>query len=173
MRHFVTSVAVVFTLHGCAEPAPTTTELGTIQARAAELSNELSNTLRVDDSSIVVRLQFDADVDLDLYVTDPLLDTTYFARHETRIGGQLTKDVRCDSEGARVEEVRFKDLWPGAYRIGVDFPRRCDGQRSKQPAPYAVEVSANGKIHKVHGSVHQEFFEVEVMRFTVVDGEES
>ena len=164
-------MAVVLVLSGCAEPPPTEQELAAIREHAGALSGDLADIAVDDRGGVVVRLIFDADVDLDLYVTDPLLDTTYFARHESRIGGQLTKDVRCDTQGPRIEEVRFAQLWPGAYRVGVDFPQRCDGRRSKQPAPYAVRVSANGEQYEVHGTVNQEFFEVEVLKFTVAEGQ--
>ncbi len=164
-------LAAAVLLSGCAPAPPTQGELSALEARAEGLASELSKATHDASAEVLVRLMFDAAVDLDLYVTDPLLDTVYFARHESRTGGVISEDVRCDSDGPRVEEVRFDTLWPGRYRVGVDFPRRCDGARSIHPAPYAIEVTADGQTHRTHGLVNLEFFEVEVLAFEVLEGE--
>ena len=161
----------VWLLAACAPSSPTDADLAALNAQADALARDLSAAAVDDSAGVVVRLMFDEAVDLDLYVTDPLLDTVYFARHESRTGGVISEDVRCDTAGSRVEEVRFDSLWPGRYRVGVDFPRRCDGARSIHPAPYAVEVSAAGQTHRMHGLVNLEFFEVEVLAFEVEEGE--
>ena len=70
-------------------------------------------------------LAFGADADLDLYVTDPLLETVYFANQSSRSGGQFLEDVRCDEEQIKVEEIRFDAPMPGRYRIGIDYPNAC------------------------------------------------
>ncbi|MGK0258995.1 MAG: hypothetical protein ACI96M_002432 [Candidatus Azotimanducaceae bacterium] len=158
-------------IFGCAEPLPTEADIAVIDQQADHLAQTLAGEKLAQTSPVVVRLMFDSDVDLDLYVTDPLLDTVYFARHETRMGGVLSRDVRCETKGARVEEVRFETLWPGKYRVGVDFPRRCDERDVTDPAPYAVEVVADGQTHRVHGLVNLEYFEVEVLAFEVAEGE--
>ena len=160
----------VWFLTACAPSPPTDAELAALDARADALAEDLSAAAVDGSAGVVVRLMFDETVDLDLYVTDPLLDTVYFARHESRTGGVITEDVRCDTAGPRVEEVRFDNLWPGRYRVGVDFPRRCDGVRSIHPAAYAVEVSAAGQTHRMHGLVNLEYFEVEVLAFEVEKG---
>lgn len=156
---------------GCAEPQLTEAQLAVIDQQAEHLAQTLAGQALEQPMPIVVRLMFNSDVDLDLYVTDPLLDTVYFARHETRMGGVLSRDVRCETKGARVEEVRFASLWPGRYRVGVDFPRRCNQSDITVPAAYAIEVVADGKTHRVHGLVNLEYFEVEVLVFEVAQGE--
>lgn len=138
-----------------------------LEARSAELAGELKEQRPPASEGVVVRLKFDDTVDLDLYVTDPLLETVYFARHESRTGGVIAADVRCDTPGPRVEEIRFVQPWPGRYRVGVDFPGRCDGSASPAPAPYAVSVSANGVVHETHGLVNLKYFEVVVLEFEV------
>ncbi len=152
-------------LSSCVEPEPDVAALKAIEARAAELAQTLAAQDDAEIDGMVVRLKFDDDVDLDLYVTDPLLETVYFARHESRTGGVISADVRCDSSGPRVEEIRFPDPWPGRYRIGVDFPARCDGAKSRAPAPYAVTVNADGVLHEARGLVSLEQFEVVVLEF--------
>lgn len=152
---------------GCAEPELTTQARLTIEAQAVELARTLSKETSAETEGIVVRLKFDGNVDLDLYVTDPLLETVYFARHESRTGGIIRADVRCDTIGPRVEEIRFPDPWPGRYRVGVDFPARCDGSSTRAPAPFAVSVSANGEVHETNGLVNLKYFEVVVLEFEI------
>lgn len=178
---------VMLALSGCAEPELSPEALLALEGRAQALAGSLRAETRPEPGGVVVRLLFDDNVDLDLYVTDPLLETVYFARHESRTGGFIDADMRCDTiadgkaggkaggtvggkaagTGPRVEEIRFPDPWPGRYRVGVDFPARCDGSATRAPAPYAVLVSANGKLHEAHGLVNLEFFEVVVLEFEV------
>jgi hypothetical protein len=120
---------------------------------------------------LVFRLAFDGSVDLDLYVTDPLLETVYFANHRTRTGGTLVEDARCrvdDVEQPRVEEIRFDQPYPGRYRVGVDFPSRCDG--SDGPAGYAASVVGAGSSHTARGSIDLQQFEVVVLEFDLEGG---
>lgn len=153
---------------GCAEPLPTDEELRAIEERAGALARSLGELAEARAKGLDVRLMFEEDVDLDLYVTDPLLETVYFARHDSRTGGRIVSDVRCDAAGPRVEEVRFDEPWPGRYRIGVDFPHRCDGRQSAAPAPFAVAVFLDGRlIREARGLVEREFFEVRVLEFDV------
>lgn len=154
---------------GCAEPEFSTEARQAIEAQALELARTLGEESSAETDGIVIRLKFDENVDLDLYVTDPLLETVYFARHESRTGGVIRADVRCDTTGPRVEEIRFANPWPGQYRVGVDFPSRCDGSSSLAPAPFAVSVSANGKVHETHGLVNLKYFEVVVLEFDIDD----
>ena len=155
-------------LFGCAEPEPTVEAREAIAARAESLAASLAGGQVDRARGLVVRLMFESDVDLDLYVTDPLLETVYFARHDSRTGGRIVSDVRCDTTGPRVEEIRFPDPWPGRYRVGVDFPHRCDGSASRVPAPFAVTVDLDGSAtESVHGLVEREFFEVRVLEFDI------
>lgn len=77
MKPTAAGLCAVLIMCGCAEPTPTAAELDKIHARAVVLGDELADMIIEDNGGAVVRLRFDADVDLDLYVTDPLLDTTY------------------------------------------------------------------------------------------------
>ncbi len=144
------------------------------QAQAAALAKQadalavgMSAPTPTDTTGVVVQLAFGEEADLDLYVTDPLLDTVYFARHESRTGGRISADVRCDTAGPRIEEVRFDAPWPGRYRVGVDHPMRCDGAPAPAPAAFAVTVYADGRTYHARGSVPLEQFEVVVLDFEV------
>jgi len=98
-----------------------------------------------------VRLAFGSDVDLDLHVTGPLQETVYFANATSASGGRLARDVGCRDPGPRVEEVRFAEPPPGPYRIGVDFFLRC--RRVTEPAPFVLEVWADGVRHVRRGTI--------------------
>jgi hypothetical protein len=154
---------------GCtAEEQQRSEEQAAVLAKQADaLAVDLTALTPTDITGVVVQLVFGEEADLDLYVTDPLLDTVYFARHETRTGGRISSDVRCDDAGPRIEEVRFDAPWPGRYRVGVDHPTRCDGTPAPAPAAFAVTVYADGKTYHAKGSVALEQFEVVVLDFEV------
>ncbi len=155
---------------GCAKPPLTEEQLTDLNAQAQALADNFDARSGDVTTGVIVQLAFGTEADLDLYVTDPLLDTVYFARHESRTGGVIDTDVRCDTPGPRIEKIRFARPWPGRYRVGVDHPRRCDGEQSPAPAPYAVTVHANGETYTANGIVDLEFFEVIVLEFEVEDG---
>jgi hypothetical protein len=100
------------------EPARWTAEL---EAEAARLEAALAEIPIAADASLRVRLAFGAEADLDLYVTDPLAETIYFANERAAAGGRLVADARCDSPSPRVEEVAFDAPLAGVYRVGVDY----------------------------------------------------
>lgn len=167
LRALVTALACSL-VAGCAEPEAAPAEREAMAVRAEVLAGALADAPIEAHKGLVVRLMFDDNVDLDLYVTDPLLETVYFARHDSRTGGRIVSDVRCDTSGPRVEEIRFPEPWSGRYRVGVDFPHRCDGSASRAPAPFAVAVSRDGRLlNEVHGLVEREFFEVRVLEFEI------
>ena len=122
-----------------------------------------------DETGLIVRLAFGADTDLDLYVTDPQLETVYFANHESKSGGAIGEDRRCGAEGIQVEEVRFAAPMAGRYRVGVDYPEHCRG--GEAPAAHAVSVTYNGQRLEGQGVVELRKFDVVVLEFEF-DGEE-
>jgi uncharacterized protein YfaP (DUF2135 family) len=91
------------------------------------------------DPGLRVLLAFGRGADLDLYVTDPFHETVYFANSPSAAGGRLLADLHCGSEPAadRIEEVRFAEPPPGAYRVGIDYPKSCGAAR---PAVFALAV---------------------------------
>ncbi|MDH3641084.1 MAG: hypothetical protein OES38_03255 [Gammaproteobacteria bacterium] len=145
-------------------------------AALAEQSDDLATHLEsqpkpsADGPAVIVQLAFGPEADLDLYVTDPLLETVYFARHESRTGGRIGADVRCDTPGERIEEVRFAAPWPGRYRVGIDHPRRCDDEPAPAPAAYAVTARVDSNTYRAQGTVDLERFEVIVLEFELQEG---
>lgn len=124
---------------GCAAsktppPAPAKLAGG---AAADALATLLDAPHEAAANAFVVRLAFDGSADLDLYVTDPLTETVYFANTPVRSGGALAADRTCDDSPPRVETIVFERPLPGRYRIGVDHIRSCG---SAQPAAFAVRA---------------------------------
>jgi hypothetical protein len=141
----------------CAAPRATPTP--------ASLAERLrASATRDGGGALVVRLAFDAGADLDLYVTDPLEETAYFANTPTRAGGTLDADSTCADPGERVETVRFEAPPPGRYRVGVDHPASCGGAA---PAPFAVRVEHGGRVWQTTGSVAPRRFEPIVLEISV------
>ncbi len=102
----------------------------------------------LEPGALRVRLVFGPDVDLDLYVTGPSLETVYFANDVARDGGFLEADRRCDDPAPRVETVVFPGAAAGDYRVGVDFMVRCD--RSTDEAPYRIVIETPDGASRLH-----------------------
>ena len=113
------------------------------------------------------RLAFVDSVDLDLYVTGPLLETVYYGNTPSRIGGSLAADMRCDSPtGPRSETITFPDAPAGRYRVGVDFPERC--RLATAPVGFRVAVDGDGVRHERSGEIRLGVFEGLVFEFDYV-----
>ena len=164
-----TGLLLGFGALGCAPSAQEDPELAArLEAEAVELAAwlaERESAAEGPPGELVVHLAFGAQGDLDLYVTDPLLETVYFANREARSGGAIAEDVRCDTPAPRLEEVRFADPLAGHYRIGVDHPGRCDDGRD--PVAYAVSVAGPGVRHESRGAIGVKVFELIVLEFDV------
>lgn len=119
----------------------------------------------VSADALVVRLSFAADVDLDLYVTDPLEETVYYGNSPSRIGGRLLRDVRCESDAARVETVVIDPAPRGRYRVGVDFPERCGG--GNDATDFALRIDFAGQRRDRTGRLAPRVFEPVVLEFEV------
>ncbi len=128
--------ALGWPLWGCAAKAPALSP-STFGARPA--------------GALEVELRFDGAADLDLHVTDPLLETVYFGNSPSTRGDRLDRDVRCEraSEGdERRETVRFEEPLEGVYRVGIDYVKAC--RRLGKTADYVVRVVGPG-IELEHG----------------------
>ncbi len=135
------------------------------QAAALEqaLAQDASESLPPDAAR--VRLAFGTGADLDLYVTDPLTESLYFANTPIRSGGELDADQTCDDPAPRVETALFSPASPGRYRVGVDFMTRC--QRGAARVPFAVEVLSDGLRRLERGLIDFGHFEPLVLQFDV------
>jgi hypothetical protein len=96
---------------------------------------------------VTVTLRWNAAVDLDLYVTDPVLETVYFANPRSASGGVLEQDARCAdrSAGVQTERVRWTAPVPGRYRIGVDFLEACGARLDEVAWSLSIDVDGTRK----------------------------
>ena len=113
-----------------------------------------------------IRLAFGAGADLDLYVTDTLHESIYFARRETRSGGRLGSDARCGDAAPRIETAVFPAAAAGRYRIGIDYPAACNGGDLE---PFALEVRYAGRRWTRHGLSEPLHFAPAVWEFRVLE----
>ncbi|HZP40351.1 MAG TPA: hypothetical protein VFD84_02440 [Candidatus Binatia bacterium] len=120
-----------------------------------------------------VTLAWSAPVDLDLYVTDPALETVYFASPRTRSGATLVRDTRCADGGPppHFEIVRWPAPPPGRYRVGVDFLEACT--RGTAEAAYRVVVDTGGERRETLGRARVAERNPVVLEFTVAPPEGS
>lgn len=111
--------------------------------RYAALDSALERDAAPSDDSLHIRLAFGGGADLDLYVTDTLQESIYFARRESRSGGVLLQDVRCDATPPRIEKAVYPAPAPGVYRIGVDYAGAC--AENAEPQGFVLEVVYRGR----------------------------
>jgi hypothetical protein len=114
-----------------------------VRLRLASLDSALEQDAVVPDDRLRIRLAFGGAADLDLYVTDTLKESIYFARRETRSGGVLLQDMRCDALPPRIESAVFPSPAPGVYRIGVDYAGACAA--NAVPEGFVLEVVYRGR----------------------------
>jgi len=160
-----TSLACAGTTDGpspAAAPAPPDWTETTTQAADA-LVAVLDALPRSDPGEIAVRLAFPAAADLDLYVSDPLDETVYYANTPVRSGGKLDADRRCEHAAPRVETIRFAAPLPGRYRVGVDFQHACD--EGAEVVPWAISIEAHGERRLLRGLAEWSVFASRVDEF--------
>ena len=114
--------------------------------------------------ALIVQLAFDASADLDLYVTDSLQETVYFANTPSRSGGFLDRDRTCKDAAPRVETIVFERPLPGRYRIGVEYPQSCGAELT---APFAVRARHGDRDYERSGAVPPRRFDPIVLEFEI------
>lgn len=149
-----TAVSVVLLAACGGAGGPTPADPAALARQANELAAALHEAAPV--GGLRVQLAFRAGADLDLYVTDPLEETVYFANTPTRTGGELLADRRCGDAEVRVEEVVFREPLPGRYRVGVDYPKHCAGR--EETAAFAVTLRTSGLRREHTGSIAFQHF---------------
>jgi hypothetical protein len=115
--------------------------------------------------TILIRLAFPAQVDLDLFVTDPSQESIYFANSPAKSGGALEADKRCNEQSPRIETVKFENALPGVYRVGVDFPQHCDD--SEGEISYVVHVESDAGRLTRRNSLAPRRFDAVALEFVV------
>jgi hypothetical protein len=121
----------------------------------------------VGTGDVQVTLTWQADVDVDLYVTDPAGDTVYYGNRNVSSGGELDRDNMCgDFEWGRPENV----YWPqagapaGEYTVKVRYYGSCG---SEDPTvAWTVRVIVGGTAQSFTG-VLAPYDEQTVTTFTV------
>jgi hypothetical protein len=130
---------------------------------AAALEAVLTATPPAPAGELVVRLAFAGGADLDLWVSDPLAESVYFANTPARSGGALERDLRCHDAAPRVEVVRFAKPSPGGYRVGVDYSERCPG--GEDVVPWVAAIETRGERRLVRGLAEWNVFASRVDEF--------
>jgi hypothetical protein len=122
-------------------------------------------------SGLLVRLAFDDVADLDLFVTDPMQESVYFANSPTRSGGRLVDDRRCDDPSPRIEAIHFPEPIPGRYRVGVDFHGHCEeasvSGAARKEGLYVIRIEEGAHVIERRGMVTPGHFEVIALEFDV------
>jgi hypothetical protein len=121
----------------------------------------------VGTGDVQVTLTWQADVDVDLYVTDPTGSTVYYGNRAVASGGELDRDNMCgDFEWGRPENV----YWPagrapsGVYEVAVRYYGSC-GQ--DEPAVnWTVRTVVAGRANSYTGTLAARTEQV-VATFTV------
>ena len=117
---------------------------------------------------VQVSLTWSAPVDLDLYVTDPSLETVYFANPRSQTGGLLEQDVTCQtvfSSVPRLERARWDHPPAGHYRVGVDFIDACKSEIEE--AEFRIVIAVDGRLRETTGRLAKQRFEPVVLEFDV------
>lgn len=123
-------------------PPPRELLLVELASEATTLEQALAQQLEPAPGALRFALAFGADADLDLFVTGPLHESVYFANTPSAIGGVLEADLLCGATVPRIESISYPNSPPGRYRVGIDFPKRCD--KGDDAVPFAVTVQRAG-----------------------------
>jgi hypothetical protein len=123
----------------------------------------------VQAAAVSVTLLWASPVDLDLYVTDPSLETVYFANSQSQTGGRLERDVTCNGigggGGTRTERAEWAKASKGRYRVGVDFMEDCGSEIDETEFRVVTEVS--GKRQERVARILKGRFQPVVVEFDV------
>ena len=111
-----------------------------------------------------VTLVWDVPVDLDLYVTDPKMETVYYANKRSASGGVLERDAGCKTDPRR-EVTTWKAALPGRYRVSLDFPDRCG--RDDGEVGYRLLVDVGGRRQETTGTLRLARFVYQGFEFDV------
>lgn len=126
---------------------------------------------RPGERELVVSLLWSPDVDLDLYVTDPTLETVYFANPRAASGGRLARDATCHggesgpgpADSPMRETVLFIDPPKGRYRVGIDYIDHCGSEEGV--VGYRLVVESKGLRRETTGSVRLARFVYRALEF--------
>jgi len=155
-RFTATIAAVTLLLNGCMQSSPQS------QQPIEEYIRELAQN---NTTPMSIYLYYPKSVDLDLFVTDPFDEATYYGNSPTSHGSRLVKDSICASTDEHaIEVIEFPNPSIGRYRIGLDFPESCDEQVKE--VPYLIVVNRNGIQRNIRGTIKFQHYLLVVDEFT-------
>ncbi len=100
--------------------------------------------------ALAFRLRWDGPQDLDLYVTEPNGETTYFGSRTSSTGGQLDVDANAGCSGPApdpTENIFWENEAPvGTYEYWGDLWSDCDATSTPSVTLFVI---VNGVIHRV------------------------
>ncbi len=157
----------VLALAACAQRLGPWSEGDMTRARVYTIALEEASEEPPAVGELRVRMAFGGFADLDLYVTDTLEETVYFARRESRTGGRLERDARCGERTPRVETARFPAAARGLYRIGVDYAEPCAD--NAMPVAFVIQVEYGGQRWVRMRRIEPKRFESQVWEFEIAE----
>lgn len=117
----------------------------------------IEKLLGQSSAPLVFLLQHPGTVDLDLFITDPHDESTYFGNSPASRGSKLLKDSVCSmSDTTAIEIIEFPKPSQGRYRIGLDFPESCDNKIKE--VPYLIVINEDGEQRSIQGQIELEHF---------------
>lgn len=109
----------------------------------------------VGTGDVQVTLTWQANVDVDLYVTDPSGDTVYYGNTRVASGGELDRDNQCGNfEWGRPENI----FWPpggapsGQYKVSVRYYGYC-GEGEAPSVNWSVRTVVGGVSRTYSGTL--------------------
>jgi hypothetical protein len=125
---------------------------------------------KTSTAPLAIYLHHPNSVDLDLFVTDPFDESTYYGNSPASRGSRLVNDTLCSSaQEQAIEVIEFPDPASGRYRISLDFPQSCDG-RVKE-VPYLVMIDSGGQQKRLRGTIKYQHFLLVVDEFDYPDNQ--
>ncbi|MBW2389154.1 MAG: hypothetical protein JRG89_12040 [Deltaproteobacteria bacterium] len=147
------SIAIVAV--GCRSARPTREALlEEFDSEVSALEQVLAGEQAPEPGVLRFVLAFGAEADLDLFVTGPRYESVYFANTPSVVGGALEADLRCGSAAPRLEKIHYSDPPPGPYRVGIDFPERCDKRGAAVPFAVSVRRGGDAPLATARGVIH-------------------
>ncbi|MBC8511593.1 MAG: hypothetical protein H8D32_01240, partial [Dehalococcoidia bacterium] len=109
-------------------------------------------TPSVGIGEVNVRLEWQGDCDLDLWVVDPAGEKIYYDKTTSTSGGELDLDNKCsDFKIGRPENIFWKSNPPqGEYKVYVDYFEDCGGAGT---VAYTVRWLLHGNTYSKSGSI--------------------
>lgn len=119
-----------------------------------------------------LEMEWEAPVDLDLFVTGPAGETIYFGNKQSKNGDKLIEESNCESLTSKPSHLRETVLIPvaknGKYRVSVDFIFQCKTDLEQADAKLTVfNVQTDTKLTQHIITVRRQVLKTVAMEFEV------